>query len=90
MPVLQAWRYHDQTLQCSPKYSNITNKKKEYEFSSVYLFAIIKFNSNYNNNNTFGRQSRKQFAYLKDCFKEWSRKLECKLSLAEQKYWDRN
>ena len=53
---------------------------------SVYLFAIIKFNSNYNNNNTFGRQSRKQFAYLKDCFKEWSRKPECKLSLAEQKY----
>ena len=26
------------------------------------------------------------FAYLKDCFKERSKKLECKLSLAEQKY----
>ena len=53
---------------------------------SVYLFAIIKYNSNYNNNNTFGRQSRKQFAYLKDCFKKWSKKLEYQLSLAEQKY----
>ena len=26
------------------------------------------------------------FAYLKDYFKEWSKKLQCKLSLAEQKY----
>ena len=61
---------------------------KMFQFSvySVYLFAVIKYNSNYNNNNTFGRQSRKQFAYLKDCFKEWMRKLEYKLSLAEQKY----
>ena len=25
------------------------------------------------------------FAYLKDCLKEWSRKLECKLSMAEAK-----
>ena len=65
-------------------------KEINEEFFSLFFqfifFAIIKFNSNYNNNNTFGRQSRKQFAYLKDCFKEWSRKLECKLSLAEQKY----
>ena len=30
------------------------------------------------------------FAYLKDCLKEWSKKLECTLSMAEQKYWDWN
>ena len=51
-----------------------------------FLFAIVKYNANYNNNNTLGRQSKKQYAYLKDCFKKWSKKLECKLSLAEQKY----
>lgn len=56
-------------------------------FSSVqFLFAIVKYNANYNNNNTLGRQSKKQYAYLKDCFKKWSKKLEYKLSLAEQKY----
>ena len=53
---------------------------------SVFLFAIVKYNINYNNNSTLGRQSKKQYAYLKDCFKKWSKKLECKLSLAEQKY----
>ena len=53
---------------------------------SVFLFAIVKYNINYNNNRTLGRQSKKQYAYLKDCFKKWSKKLECKLSLAEQKY----
>ena len=26
------------------------------------------------------------FAHLKDCLKEWSKKLECTLSMAEQKY----
>ena len=26
------------------------------------------------------------FAYLKDCLKEWSKKLECTLSMAERKY----
>ena len=51
-----------------------------------FLFAIVKYNANHNNNNTLGRQSKKQYAYLKDCFKKWSKKLECKLSLAEQKY----
>ena len=50
------------------------------------LFAIVKYNINFNNNSTLGRQSKKQYAYLKDCFKKWSKKLECKLSLAEQKY----
>ena len=28
------------------------------------------------------------FAYLKDCLKKRSKKLECKLSMAEQKYYD--
>ena len=27
------------------------------------------------------------FAYLKDCLKEWSKKLECTLSMAEQKIY---
>ena len=31
----------------------------QFFFFSVYLFAIIKYNTNYNNNNTLGRQSRK-------------------------------
>ena len=58
-----------------------------FSFSvSVFLFAIVKYNINYNNNRALGRQSKKQYAYLKDCFKKWSKKLECKLSLAEQKY----
>ena len=30
------------------------------------------------------------FAYLKDCLKKRSKKLECKLSMTEQKYWDWN
>ena len=51
--------------------------------SFSFYFAIVKYNANYNNNNTLGRQSKKQYAYLKDCFKKWSKKLECKLSLAE-------
>ena len=58
----------------------------QFFFFSVFLFAIVKYNINYNNNRTLGRQSKKQYAYLKDCFKKWSKKLECKLSLAEQKY----
>ena len=57
---------------------------------SLLLFFLYKFtekyNINYNNNSTLGRQSKKQYAYLKECFKKWSKKLECKLSLAEQKY----
>ena len=57
-------------------------------FSVSFLFVIVKYHINYNNNSTLGRQSKikKQYAYLKDCFKKWSKKLECKLSLAEQKY----
>ena len=58
----------------------------QHQFSQFYLFATVKYNINYNNNNTLGRQSKKPYAYLKDCFKKWSKKLECKLSLAEQKY----
>ena len=27
------------------------------------------------------------FVYLKDCLKKRSKKLDCKLSMAEQKYW---
>ena len=67
------------------QYVAIVTKTFKLVFSQ-FLFAIIKYNTNYNNNNTLGRQSKKQYAYLKDCFKKWSKKLECKLSLAEQKY----
>ena len=49
-----AWR----TLKLSQKKSgNAINVSQHYQFSvsvSVYLFANIKYNTNYNNNNTFG------------------------------------
>ena len=60
-----------------------TSRKESKEDENL---VIINYNTSYNNNHTFGRQFRKQFAYLKDCFKEWSKKLECQLSMAEQKY----
>ena len=65
---------------------SLKKNKISLSFSFSFLFAIVKYNINYNNNSTLGRQSKKQYAYLKNCFKKWSKKLECKLSLAEQKY----
>ena len=54
------------------------------KFNSVHLFALINFNfTNYNDNHAFGKQSRKLFCF---CLKERSKKLECTLSMAEQKY----
>ena len=57
------------------------------QFSSVHLFAFINYSTKLHVIIIHLAGSPGSYvAYLKDCLKKRSKKLECKLSMAEQKY----
>ena len=69
----------------------IQNLKDKVQFSSVQ-FILFAFINNYYSPKLhviiihLAGSPGSYFAYLKDCLKKRSKKLECKLSMAEQKY----
>ena len=44
-----------------PVCTKLSDTKPLTYFQFSFLFAIVKYNINYNNNNTLGRQSKKQY-----------------------------